>query len=207
MFLAMSGVIGATSDEVVGALRSLVTEHRGSLEAAALTTDDDDCLVVAAADDRVTVLYPGNFFDWDEASAELSQRLQKPVFSLHIHDGDFWMYQFFDKGESIDQFNPMPEYWEELEEDERDAWGGDADLVAQRIPGLSADKIAAYLVLWGDDVLESDLQTKAYPGDKFGYGSDWQLVDFMNKLGLPFPTGDQGEPRGPTYRFICKGES
>jgi len=42
---------------------------------------------------------------------------------------------------------------------------------------------------------------KAYPDDEFSAGEDWQLVDFMRKLGLVYPVSDDGELSGITYRF------
>lgn len=152
----------------------------------------------------VAVLYPGNFFDWDSTSQFLSQRLKKPVFSFHIHDGDLWMYSLYEKGAVVDQFNPVPDYWQELDENERLSWQGNASEVAKRVPGLLPEQISKYLIQWGDDVLESDERKKAYPTDQFHNGDDWQLVDFLKKLGFDYPVDDRGAPHGVTYRFECK---
>src|SRR5262245_55492802 len=106
-FLSMSGVVGVQEDSVVYTLRTYAEDHKGSLEEAELTTDDDGCLVVSEGIGGVTVLYPGDFFDWEDAAQFLSKRLKRPVFSSHIHDSDLWMYSLYQNGEVVDQFNPI----------------------------------------------------------------------------------------------------
>lgn len=110
LFLSMSGVIGASEESVVAALRAYAEGNDGLLEEAELTTEDDGCLVISEGPAGVTVLYPGDFFDWDSATQDLSQRLRQPAFSFHIHDGDLWMYTLYENGDLIDQFNPVPDY-------------------------------------------------------------------------------------------------
>ena len=200
----MSGVVGGDEDSIVDLLRAFATENHGSIEKADLTTDDDHCMVIREGDSGITVMYPGNFFDWDKVAQFISRRLERPVFSFHIHDGDLWMYLLYDKGEVVDQFNPLPDYWQELDGEERRTWQGNPAEVARRIPGLSVEQIAKYLAPWGDEVFESAERKKAYPTDQFCYGSDWQLFDFMGKLGLEHPVDDDGAPRGTTYKFKCK---
>lgn len=206
LFISMSGVIGGTETAVVDALRAYAQDHDGSLHEATLTTDDNGCLVVSQGVGGITAMYPGDFFAWDNVSEYLSRRLRKPVFSFHIHDGDLWMYSLYADGDVVDQFNPVPEYWQELDEAERRSWQGNASAVAQRVPGLSSEAISQYLVQWGDEVFEATERKKAYPKDEFYYGDDWQLVDFMAKLGLDYPVDDRGAPHGTTYRFECKSE-
>jgi hypothetical protein len=204
LFLSMSGIIGVSEESAVDALRAYAAENGGSLEEAKLTLDDDGCLVTSEGTAGVTVLYPGEFFDWESTAQYLSQQLGKPVFSFHIHDGDLWMYSLYQKGDVVDQFNPVPDYWQELEEGERRSWQGNAAEVAKRVPGLAPERVSKYLVQWGDEVFQSGERKKAYPSDRFYYGDDWQLVDFMDKLGLDFPVDDRGAPHGATYRFKCK---
>ena len=204
LFLSMSGVVGGSEDSVVDALRTYAEENEGSLEEEELTTEDNGCLVISEGTGGVTVLYPGDFFDWDSAAQYLSKRLRQPVFSFHIHDGDLWMYSLYQNGEVVDQFNPVPDYWQELEDEERQSWKGNANAVARRVPGLAPEQIARYLVQWGDEVFEAAQRKKAYLTDQFYYGDDWQLVDFMGKLGLDYPVDDRGSPHGVTYRFKCK---
>src|SRR5262245_29586847 len=204
LFLSMSGVVGGNKDSVVDALRTYAEDNDGSLEQAELTTEDDGCLVTSEGTGGVTVLYPGHFFDWDSAAQYLSKRLRKPVFSFHIHDSDLWMYSLYQNGEVVDRFNPLPDYWQELEDDERRSWQGDAAEVARHVPGLAPEQIANYLVPWGDEVFEASERKKAYPTDRFCFGDDWQLDDFMRTVGLDIPIDDRGAPHGVTYRLKCE---
>ena len=57
-----------------------------------------------------------------------------------------------------------------------------------------------YLVRWD---LDAEEQIKAYPDDEFGQ-EDWQLLDFMKKLGFPYPIDYEWRPIGDTYRFWTK---
>jgi hypothetical protein len=172
------------------------------MEDAPPTTDPDQCLIVGEAAGGATVIYLDGFLGWDAASQVLSEQLDKPVFSFHIHDGDFWMYLLYEKGAVVDQFNPVPDYWEAIDAGERRSWLGDAAKVASRVPGLSPEEIARYLVPWDDLVALWKEPRKAYGTDRFHYGEDWQLIDFMEKLGLGFPDSDRDGPRA-TYRFVC----
>lgn len=196
-FLQMSGIIGASSEEVFKALQSFAADQVMDCEPAKGTADDLGIGVIAQQGDNTTVLYPDDFDDWDEASMHLSASLSKPVFSLHIHDGDLWMYLLFDNGDEIDRFNPIPEYWKEgMSEEELDEWKGNAELVAQLAEVASADAIRKYLVRWGLDELGDE---KAYPDDEFGIGDCWQVRDFMSKLGLACPQPDEETLPGETF--------
>ncbi len=206
LFLSMSGVVGGNEDQVATALRNYANACGGSMDSEELTTEDNGCLVLSEGLGGATALFPGDFLGWEDVSKYLSRELRKPTFSLHIHDGDLWMYVLFESGEVVDQFNPIPDYWAELDEDERLTWRGNAVEVAKRVPGLTADKIANYLVPWDDEIIEAAETKRAYPSDAHAYGSDWQLVDFMAKLGLDYPVDDHGQPHGSTYRFLCEFE-
>lgn len=146
LFLALSGVIGADGQRVKEALSGYAEANGGGLEEYQGTTEQPNVGVLAEQGQRATVLYPGEFCDWDGASRHLSAALEAPVFSLHIHDGDLWMYVLFDRGEEVDWFNPVPDYWQDsLPEDERRKWQGVAAEVAARVPGVEPDVIAGYL--------------------------------------------------------------
>ena len=203
LFLSMSGVVGATHAQVRSALERYVTLNKGELVEEPLTTQDGNCLVISKGVTGVTVLYPGEFYEWDEPSSFLSKETGKPVFSFHIHDGDLWMYVLFENGVVVDQFNPIPDYWQEVDAKERQRWRGNAVEVAKRVPNVSEESIRKYLIPWNDDILECEERKKACPDDVFFYGDDWQLVDFMKRLGLTYPLDEKGSPLGTTYRFEC----
>ena len=203
LFLGMSSVVNRPLAAVVDSLTRFTESHGGSMEAHQQSRSDERTVVALEHAGHTNVLYPYGFASWDLGSQHLSRDLDTPVFSFHIHDGDLWMYVLYDKGLEVDQFNPVPDYWAELDDVQRQAWRGDAAKIAAAVPGAVPSQIERYLVHWGDEVFESDVQTRAYPDDRYFYGDDWQLVDFMSKLGFKYPVDDQGVPQGPTFRFQC----
>jgi hypothetical protein len=190
-FLMMSGIANAAKGEVEDALRNLALKRL--VAAPSPTGEENESNLVTESDQgNVTVLYQDEWIDWDDASQQLSETLQKPVFSLHIHDGDLWMYILYANGQEVDRFNPIPDYWKELSEADRTSWSGNAAVVSRYWPNVSQEQIANYLVRWNVDN-EDEIGTKASPEDEFGAGEDWQIVDFMAKVGLAYPEPGQGQ--------------
>ena len=64
------------------------------------------------------------------------------------------------------------------------------------MPGVDA-AIARYFLPWTDDVI--DAQRKAYPDDRYPIGADWQLTDFMRRLGFVFPVDRDINTTGETF--------
>lgn len=159
-------------------------------------------LVLATGRSGETIFYPADFMDWEPAAAFLSTQLRKPVFSFHIHDGDFWMFHLYVAGALVTAFNPLPEYWGELPEAELKFMRGDAAALVPHVPGLKVADIERYLRDWD----EAEDTGKAYPDDEFEYGTDWQLVDFMRRLGFVYPLDDAGHPLGDCFAFSAKME-
>lgn len=208
-FLMMSGVAQVARTQAEEALRDFISPRSGTFTALAAddsadtvdTVDEEELLLIAESEQgNVTVFYPRGFTAWDDASRHLSATLNTAVFSLHVHDGDLWMYNLFVNGQEADRFNPVPDYWEELPQEELETWSGNAAVVAHNWPGVTAEKIARYLVRWR---LDNDDQegAKAYPDDEYGIGEDWQIVDFMARVGLVYPLDDHGKRLGTGYRF------
>jgi len=200
LFLSMSGIANAELAKVTGALQRYAKEHEGRLEAAPATAEAYEFLIVSESKPgRVTVAYPGEFMDWDDASAFLSRSLGVPVFSLHIHDDDLWMYVLYDRGTEVDCFNPIPKYWtENISDAEVAKWKGSPARIAKHWPGVKTEAVEKYLVTWDLDDL---VLAKAYTDDKFPRGDCGQLADFMRRLELDYPIDEQGQPHGKTYRF------
>lgn len=195
----MSGIVGAKKEAVESALRSFVEARKGQFRRIDKSTDDPDTLVLCESGGNCSVLYSWEFCDWDEASAYLSSQLGVPVFSFHIHDEDLWMFDLFDKGESVARFNPVPDYWDDdMTEEEREAWAGDAETIATHVPGLSAEAIRPYLKFWE---FEDGDPGKAFPDDEFDFEDCWQLCDFMRRAGFVYPLDETGVVSGATYEF------
>jgi hypothetical protein len=203
-FLAISGVSKASRRDVLQSLEEFALAHRGTLVPEPGGRPFDHLILAGEDFGPITVMYPGNFFGWDKASKHLSKSLGVPVVSLHIHDGDLWMYVLYRDGEGIDQYNPIPDYWSDsLSPEERFSWAGDASVVADNWEGVDVSSIDRYLVTWD---LDDDEPGKAYEEDEYPIGDCWQILDFMGKLGLSYPVDDQGQATGETYMFEATTE-
>ena len=198
LFLSMAGVIGQSEEAILETLRGFATAHGGELIPDQRSPEDGDILVSVGSNGRNSILFPYEFMAWDDACIEVSRKLKCPVFSFHIHDGDFWMFHLYADGEVITGFNPIPDYWGDLDDNERQMVRGDAVKVAQLVPGLAPSSIERYFTTWD---LEEDPPRKAYADDEFHYGEDWQLVDFLKRLGFQYPLDSVGHPLGQTFRL------
>lgn len=197
----MSAVAGIRKDTVESSLASYIGSRGGTFRKTRRSLEDENTLVLAEGVAGSSVLYPWGFFEWDELSKRLSEVLKAPVFSFHIHDGDFWMYQLFKEGALVDQFNPIPEYWDDsISKEERLAWEGNADRVAAAVPGVEGESIRPYLRHW--DL--KDEGAKAFPDDEFPSNDAWQLCDFLKRLGFVYPVDAKGEALGETFEFVAK---
>lgn len=130
----------------------------------------------------VSILINEECIGYDDLAEAISSDYGKVVMLLYIYDGDFWAYALFDNGELVDKFNPQPGYFEEVSEEVIEASKGNADVIAKYFHVERAD-IEKYLVRWEDDL--GDMEDIAYDDDEFGYG-EWQMADFMRKLGYPY---------------------
>ncbi len=198
LFLALSGVVGCTGTEVAAALTEFAGKYSGHMRRATANEDDATRLVIAPGPAGATILYPSGFLEWDKASEFLSLRLQKPAFSFHIHDGDLWMFHLYVEGRVAAAFNPIPDYWGDISEEEERLMRGDVSVITQCVPGLKASAVERYLVRWD---LDAESPGKAYPDDEFSIGEDWQLTDFMKKLGFVYPLDQKGAPMGECFGF------
>jgi hypothetical protein len=201
MFLSITSVIGKTQSEVARSLANYAASAGGGLETEVLLIENENCCVIAESDGNTTIFNPYAYLEWDKSSEFISRDLSAPVFSFHIHDGDLWMYILFVNGETVDQFNPIPDYWDDtISEDEISNWRGDATVICHYLPFVAAADMENYLVRWD---LDAENPTKAYPDDRYSQ-EDWQLLDFMNKIRLPYPLNDDGTPLGRTYKLWTK---
>ena len=201
MFLSLSGVIGKKHNEVVNSLTNYTKSVEGGLVPENLTTNDDNCCLIEETHGNTTIFYPCDYPEWDKSSEFISKELKAPVFSCHIHDGDLWMYVFYYDGQIVDQFNPIPDYWDEnISEEEVESWKGNASIIAKYISGLNQKDIENYLVRWD---LDAEDNSKAYPNHEFE-NEDWQLSDFMKKVGLPYQIDENGNPKGQSYKLWTK---
>lgn len=196
-FLAVSGAIGASREQVVQGLRSFAKGNNGTFEIRHGAVGTPGIGLVLEKEGNTSVLYPDGFCEWDEASSHLSLELGVPVFSFHIHDGDLWMMIAFEKGAEVAWFNPRPDYWDEVSPDERRKWAGDAEAVCRLVPGVRPESIRKYFVTWTEGL--ENTQSTAYDDDEYSFGSDWQMVDFMRRIGLTYPDAGVGASNDHTF--------
>lgn len=202
LFLSASGVVSPNGEAVREAISSYVASTGGAFELRSGSMNNRNIGVLQSSASTTTVLYPDSFVGWDDISKYMSVELKTPVFSFHIHDGDLWMFIAFDNGREVAWFNPIPDYWDEVNDAERSRWSGDAQTVASLIPGLQVDSIERYFTLWTDEVVDSE--QKAYADDEFAIGVDWQLVDFMRRLDMVYPVDGSGTPTGDTFYLMMQ---
>lgn len=181
MFLSMAAVDSGV-DDVGKALEAI--EEEGSIEEFSMPGG------MECPDDRILLMFDDYCSCGTEVCKELSRRLGKAVFHLHIHDGDLWMYELFVNGKDMDRFNTMPGYWEDISDEERDRWKGNASVICANWSGVNPSDIEKYLVFYAEG---QDSETKAYETDEFPQWDCWQVTDFMAKLGVPYPNEDEGD--------------
>lgn len=182
LFMMMSGVANSSRSAVETALREFATSQGGTLEAIDSSDNSFKAVLIAESGKHVVVIYPSDFMQWDEASEYLSRTLSTSVFSFHIHDGDLWMYALYFRGTKIDQFNPIPAYWDDgIADNERRSWAGNADAVCRHWPEVTPEAIREYFACW--NLLEM-APGKAYADDEFSFNDCWQVTDFMRRVGL-----------------------
>ncbi len=132
----------------------------------------------------VSVLLNDGCIGFEGLAEALSTQVGKPVMLLYIYDGDFWGYFLCENGSVLDTFNPMPDYFEEIPEEQKESMRGNAALIADYFH-VDPAAIEKYLVFWTwEDSEEED--GKAYEDDEFDRGEDWQMADFMRSLGYPY---------------------
>lgn len=138
----------------------------------------DECTYKEFAN-GVSILMNDGCIGYGDLAGAISKEYGKAVLLLYIYDGDYWAYELYDNGEEIDQFDPIPDYFGDVSEEAIQKFKGNADIIAKYFSVDKAD-IEKYLIFWSDTSDE-----KAYEDDEFAY-SDWQMADFMRKLGYPY---------------------
>lgn len=198
LFLSLASIVGRGQTAAVTALQDFAMQTGATCRPATYDEASGELCILKEENGNTTVFFSDGYSNTAENAAEfLSRRLAAPVFSFHIHDGDLWMYVLYYKGEVVDRFNPIPDYWDEdLSDQEVASWQGNAATVSDYVPAIQASAIENYLVRWDLDALRP---LKAYPTDDCEQ-EEWQLLDFMNRLQLPYPITENG-PEGQVFRI------
>ena len=172
MFVKVAIIKNCTTEKTKVALREIAALNKNELN-----VDLTDIRYTEA--DGTTMAYL-NFgcTGYDELAECLSIKLETAVLLLYIYDGDFWAYEFYEKGECLDKFNPLPDYFEDMDLEQIAQYKGNSKVIAEYFD-VNEEDIEKYFIPWTDEVGVDD---KAYEKDEFGF-EDWQMGDFMKKIG------------------------
>lgn len=118
----------------------------------------------------------------EPVAAELSRLTSGPAIAVLEYDQAAWGYSLFESGELLDRFWSLPDAVETPPEE----CVGSAPTVA-RVFGVSPESISPYI----RHVEEADFDTKAFADDEFTLDDHWVRVDFMRRLGIPYPSPGQ----------------
>ena len=90
-------------------------------------------------------------------ASQLSTDLSCPVFAVLIHDDDVLVYELWDKGDRLDQYNSCPGYFDDAPEGDQPS-GGDATILAKAFGVGDAVPIESILRRGGEEkyVFESE---------------------------------------------------
>jgi hypothetical protein len=136
-------------------------------------------------DNGWTVVSLDSGWEWEdrrETQFCVSRRLWCPGFLIFVYDGNYWGYEFFDRGQSIDHFvqeatgQPVGFPGEDCR--------GKPELIAAHLPMLRAEEIAPYLVQKHDWVIPEGANILARSGDEFRRFDECAVLDFLRMLGV-----------------------
>jgi len=141
-------------------------------------------------------------WEWEVSRAvqlAVSDALGCPGFLVFVYDGDYWGYEFFDRGEAIDHFVQQSP-GEPVGFPGRDC-RGNPFVLAERMPFLKVDDIAPYLVQKPEWPMSDELNIPARPGDQSPRFGELAVLDFLRMLGVQtqFRSG-YIEPVGRLFR-------
>lgn len=197
--VSLSAVIGRSHKEVLNALGKYTELADGGIQEERQNVVDEYRCIITEEYGNTTVMYPDGFLEWDSASKQLSLELDTSVFALHKHEDALWLYILYEKGKRVDEFSPIPSYWDpKITEEEANQLKGDADLVSGCIIGVKPQDVEKYLISW--DKVKTK---KAYPYDQYGFTSD-QMHDFMKAIRVPDPIPAEGVMPSLVYRLWTK---
>jgi hypothetical protein len=124
----------------------------------------------------------------EPVAAEISRLIGAPAIAVLEYDQAAWGYTLFESGELRDRFWNLPDAVEMPPEE----CVGSVDTVARAF-GVPTEAITPYI----RHVAKTDCETKAFAEDEFTLGDHWVRVDFMRRLGVPYP--DPGQVAGGRY--------
>jgi len=141
-------------------------------------------------------------WEWEirrEVQLVVSDALGCPGFLVFVYDGDYWGYEFFDRGVAVDHFVQKPT-GEPVGFPGRDC-RGNPFVLAERLPFLKVDDIAPYLVQKPEWPMSDELNVPARAGDGWPRFDELAVLDFLRMLGVQTQVrGGYIEPVGQLFR-------
>jgi hypothetical protein len=137
--------------------------------------------------------------DWDigwewtlrrQAQLHVARALGCAGLLVFVYDGNYWGYELFNDGRTIDQFVQDPD---EAGWFPDRACSGQPELFVAQFPalGLHPDDVASYLLPMPDDWDMNDVwDSPARKGDQFGRGDECAVIDFLRMLGVEIELRD-----------------
>jgi hypothetical protein len=170
------------------------------------TGTDDERIDVHEADNNWVVVSLDSDWEWKErreAQLYVSQRLSCLGFLIFVYDGDYWGYEFFARGEVLDQFtqesNDRPVGFAKL------PTRGNAAILAAHLPALNETEIAPYLIQQHDWQIPAGANTKAWPGDEYNRFDECAVLDFLRMLGICVNVHNRSvQLASPCYRSVWR---
>ncbi len=178
LFLSVMIVKGGSKETVESALKQL----------AARNPDWElmpEACCYSPREQGVMVLLNEACIGFNSLGQACSEALKCPVMLSYIYDGDYWGYYLFDHGREADCYAAIPDYFEELSEQELLKCAGNSNVIAAYFD-VAPERISKYLQRWTAEMLESMEESYAYDGDEFSIGTDWQMADFLGAIGWPY---------------------
>jgi hypothetical protein len=146
----------------------------------------------------------GTGWEWKvrrEAQLFVSRSLWCPGFLTFVYDGNYWGYEFFDRGEVIDHF--VQEATGEPIGFPGEDCRGNPRVVAEHLPFLRVEDIAPYLVQKRDWVIPEGMDVPARTGDEFRRFDECAVLDFLRMLGVSTEIRDHYvRPKAPLFRSV-----
>lgn len=128
-----------------GSIQVRTGERDPVLKAVATLVRDDLRFLVGPELDGWVAVYPsGNGQDIAVAAA-LATRVSMPVIHLLVHDDDVFAYEAYAEGKPIDSYNSRPDYFEPVDDAERERVRGRPECLTPLVGAVTASVIAELL--------------------------------------------------------------
>jgi hypothetical protein len=170
-------------------------------------SDPYECCQVHEQDNRwVLVDLPMAWRQWNlwrDAQLHVSSELACAGFLVFVYDGDYWGYEFFRNGQSLDQFVQVDDCCDGADWFPGRDITGNPRLLADELPQLSQEVLISYLVrdpLWAswegipDDDFDGERQRRwselkrldvvVREGDEFTRFHECAALNFVRYLGV-----------------------